>query len=76
MKILLDTHVFLWFISGDIRLPDAFKGPILDPDNEVFLSVVSIWEAVIKSQLCTLHVSRARAVLNASRNASKSNRRS
>jgi PIN domain nuclease of toxin-antitoxin system len=51
MKILLDTHVFLWFISGDIRLPVSFRDQTLDPGNEVFLSVVSIWEAIIKSQL-------------------------
>jgi PIN domain nuclease of toxin-antitoxin system len=51
MKILLDTHVFLWFISGDIRLPVSFRDQILDPGNEVFLRVVSIWEAIIKSQL-------------------------
>jgi len=48
MRLLLDTHVFLWYISGDVRLPAAFSGPIRDPVNEVFLSVVSIWEAVIK----------------------------
>lgn len=47
MRILLDTHAFLWFISGDARLP----GLIRDLDNEVYLSVVSLWEATIKYQL-------------------------
>ncbi len=51
MKLLLDTHVFLWFISGDARLPDGFRDSIRDPNNEVFLSVVSLWEATIKFQL-------------------------
>jgi PIN domain nuclease of toxin-antitoxin system len=51
MKLLLDTHVFLWFISGDARLPSGFRDSIRDPDNEVFLSVVSLWEATIKFQL-------------------------
>jgi PIN domain nuclease of toxin-antitoxin system len=51
MRILLDTHVFLWFISGDPRLPPPFRDSIRDPDNEIALSVVSLWEAIIKNQL-------------------------
>ena len=51
MKLLLDTHVFLWFISGDKRLPDAWKKSIRDPKNQVYLSVVSVWEVIIKYQL-------------------------
>ena len=51
MRILLDTHVFLWYISADPKLPSAFRAVIQDPANEVFLSVASVWEAVIKSQL-------------------------
>ena len=48
MKLLLDTHVFLWFISGDPRLPDSMLQPICEPGNEVYLSVVSLWESIIK----------------------------
>lgn len=51
MKILLDTHIFLWFISEDIRLSRDKNKTILNPENEVFLSVVSIWECIIKYQL-------------------------
>lgn len=51
MKLLLDTHIFLWYISGDIRLSDAFRDAIRDADKEVSLSVVSVWEAIIKYQL-------------------------
>ena len=51
MSLLLDTHVFLWFITGDARLPDSIRDAIRDPANAVFLSVVSVWEAIIKSQL-------------------------
>lgn len=51
MKILLDTHVFLWFISGDERLSPKLLEMLRDPENEVFLSVVSVWEAIIKYQL-------------------------
>lgn len=51
MKLLLDTHVFLWFISGDARLPAVMQEGIRDLNNEVYLSVVSLWEAMIKHQL-------------------------
>jgi PIN domain nuclease of toxin-antitoxin system len=51
MKLLLDTHIFLWYISGDNRLPGALRDGIRNGDNEVYLSVVSIWEAIVKYQL-------------------------
>ena len=48
MRLLLDTHIFLWFISGDSRLTVAAKSAIQDPGNAVYLSVVSVWETIIK----------------------------
>lgn len=51
MKLLLDTHVFLWYITANPKLPEAYKSSIQNPNNEVYLSVASIWESVIKSQL-------------------------
>lgn len=51
MKILLDTHIFLWFINGDAQLLTNVRDAIRDPDNEVYLSAVSIWEAIVKYQL-------------------------
>lgn len=51
MKLLLDTHVFLWYITADPKLPDAFRAAIQDSANEAYLSVASIWEAVIKCGL-------------------------
>jgi PIN domain nuclease of toxin-antitoxin system len=51
MRILLDTHIFLWFISGDTQLSTDVRDAIRDPDNEVYLSSVSIWEAIVKYQL-------------------------
>ena len=50
-KLLLDTHIFLWYLSGDTRLPEFIRESIRDPGNEVYLSVVSIWEAAVKHQL-------------------------
>ena len=51
MKILLDTHFFLWFISGDPKLPRDFRGAIRAPNNEVYLSSVSVWETIVKYEL-------------------------
>lgn len=51
MKLLLDTHVFLWYIIGDKRLPSGMRDTIRDLNNEIYLSVVSVWEATIKYQL-------------------------
>lgn len=51
MKILLDTHIFLWFISGDVKLSADVRDAVRDPDSEVYLSVVSIWEVIIKHKL-------------------------
>jgi PIN domain nuclease of toxin-antitoxin system len=51
MRILLDTHIFLWFISGDNQLSTDVRDAIRDPDNEVYLSTISAWEAIVKYQL-------------------------
>ncbi len=51
MKLLLDTHVFLWYITADSRLPLFFRAAIRDPENEVFLSIASLWETIIKYNL-------------------------
>ncbi|MBA3632298.1 MAG: type II toxin-antitoxin system VapC family toxin [Acidobacteria bacterium] len=51
MRLLLDTHIFLWFITGDGRLPILMRDAIREPGNEVFLSVVSLWEIILKHQI-------------------------
>jgi hypothetical protein len=45
MRLLLDTHIFLWYISADSQLPVALRDAIRDPANEVYLSVASVLEA-------------------------------
>src|SRR4051812_31573604 len=50
MNLLLDTHVFLWYVSGDARLSTAVRDQIISPLNQVVISVVCIWEAIIKWQ--------------------------
>ncbi len=51
MKLLLDTHIFLWYISGNSKLNEPWKAHIQDPDNEVYFSVASVWETTIKYQI-------------------------
>jgi len=51
MRLLLDTSAFLWFIQGDARLSLNARLSIEGPENEVFLSSVSIWEIAVKQGL-------------------------
>ncbi len=55
MKLLLDTHIFLWLIDDDERLSEQYRQAIQNPNNEKFLSVISIWECVIKYQIGKLN---------------------
>lgn len=50
MRLLLDTHVFLWCIKADAKLSKATHTKILRA-SEVYVSSASIWEAVIKIKL-------------------------
>ncbi|HEV7226581.1 MAG TPA: type II toxin-antitoxin system VapC family toxin [Pirellulales bacterium] len=48
MRLLLDTHVFLWFILDDVQLSATADALISDPSNEVWVSPASYWEIAIK----------------------------
>ncbi|MDB5333529.1 MAG: PilT protein domain protein [Phycisphaerales bacterium] len=48
MRLLLDTHTFLWFINGDQKLSPAARNAIQDPTNESHVSIASVWEMAIK----------------------------
>ena len=51
MRLLLDTHAFLWAISDDRRLGKRSRSLILKEASEVWLSHISIWEIAIKHAL-------------------------
>ena len=51
MKVLLDTHAFLWLISGDDRLSETAQKTFLEPGNILFFSAASLWEICIKMSL-------------------------
>jgi PIN domain nuclease of toxin-antitoxin system len=55
VRLLIDTHIALWSVTGQRELPTRAVDLMLDPENEVWVSVISIWEAAIK------HASRRRA---------------
>ena len=56
MNLLLDTHVFLWWINGDSPIPPNAAEAIRNPENAVWLSPVSVWEITIKASLGKLRL--------------------
>lgn len=48
MKILLDTHIIIWAATESPKLPRSARNIILQPDNDIFFSTVSLWEIEIK----------------------------
>jgi PIN domain nuclease of toxin-antitoxin system len=58
MRVLVDTHALLWYLQGDVNLSNLALTTIEDKDNDVFVSIVSIWEIAIKSGLGKLELQR------------------
>lgn len=56
MKLLLDTHVFLWLNGSPDKLSDAARQACEDPGNSLHLSLASAWEIQIKHQLGKLQL--------------------
>jgi PIN domain nuclease of toxin-antitoxin system len=57
-RFLLDTHTFLWWVSGAPELSITARKTISDTGNECFLSIASCWEMAIKSSLGKLRLSK------------------
>jgi len=51
MRLLVDTHVFLWWVEGDRALPAKVRAALANPENECLISLVSAWELTIKASL-------------------------
>lgn len=62
MKLLLDTSTFLWYISGDSRVPDKVREAIAIDGTETYLSSVSVWEMSVKHGLGKLSLPAPAAV--------------
>lgn len=58
MRLLLDTQIFIWWDSEPERLPARLRSFCENPANTLVLSVASVWEMQIKSQLGKLELSR------------------
>lgn len=59
MKLLLDTHTFLWWLADDRKLSARARSAIARPSSLVYVSAVSLWEIAIKARLGKLHVENA-----------------
>jgi PIN domain nuclease of toxin-antitoxin system len=56
MSIILDTHTFLWFVSGDDKLSENSKNCILNNTDTTYVSIASIWEIAIKLSINKLTI--------------------
>jgi len=54
VKLLLDTCVFLWLADSPQRLSSKVRSTLTTADHEVFLSVISVWELLLKSRKTSL----------------------
>jgi len=62
MRILLDTHALLWWLSDDQKLSAKVRALIEDPANQVYVSAVSGWEISIKQALGKLDVDTSKLI--------------
>lgn len=58
MKYLLDTHSLIWFIGGDAQLSSRARQLMEDKENELLVSIASLWEMAIKVSLGKLTLQR------------------
>jgi len=56
VRLLLDTHVLLWWLADDRKLGKTAREIIANPNNDVHVSTASVWEAAIKTALGRLEV--------------------
>ena len=56
MRLLLDTHVLIWWLSDDRKLAKEARQIIANPNNDVFVSAASVWEVAIKAALGRIDV--------------------
>jgi len=59
MRLLLDTHTFLWHSDGSPKVSAAATALLLDPWNDLFLSMATVWEIAIKAGLKKLNLSNS-----------------
>ena len=50
MNLLLDTDIAIWALNDDQNLSDKARALILDPDNTIYYSTISVWEVMLKHE--------------------------
>ncbi|MEO5675265.1 MAG: type II toxin-antitoxin system VapC family toxin [Chitinophagales bacterium] len=56
MRLLLDSHAWIWFTTNDPQLPAPVRSRIPDPDNFRYISIASLWEVAIKYSMGKLNL--------------------
>jgi len=59
VRLLLDTHILLWWLADDRKLAKLAREMIANPDNDVLVSSASAWEISIKAALGRLEIRRS-----------------
>jgi PIN domain nuclease of toxin-antitoxin system len=59
MRLLLDTHAFLWWLAGDVSLRESARAAVLEEGNAIFVSAASTWEIATKHRLGKLNGANA-----------------
>lgn len=67
MRLLLDTHILLWWVAGDRKLPRSLRDRITSAENDVSVSAATFWEIAIKMSLGRIDIDleELRAAVNA-----------
>jgi PIN domain nuclease of toxin-antitoxin system len=60
VRLLLDTHVVLWWVSGDRKLSKGLRATIASTDNAIAVSAATFWELALKQQLGRVDVDLTR----------------
>ena len=50
MKLLLDTHIWLWYGLGNVKLPANLRAVVADDSNELWISPISVWETLLLAE--------------------------
>ena len=56
MRVLLDTHIILWALENNSKLPKKAREIIEDERNQIYYSTASVWEIAIKHKIGRAHV--------------------
>ena len=58
MRIIIDTHVLIWYLNGDESLPVEYISLMHNPQNKLVISIATLWELVVKLSLKKLDCSK------------------